>query len=778
MRHPTKPRMLAATLLACVLFAACVFMSIPLRLDMAGFLPKGHDDGTRFLLREVQGGVAGTVVMLGIEGAPEPELARLSMGLQKTLSADARFVSVLNGVFSVEQAGALRTLVFRHRYQLAPDDAVRTMGPQTLHQAFATVLDELDSAAGPAFADMIVRDPTRAFVQTVQAFEPDVHVRVRSGVWFAPDRARALLLLRTQAPGMDLARQAQVEQSIRAAFADLHPGHATLLMSGPSVFAVSSAAGMHRDVDRMALCSVILVVGVLYWRFRSFWVLAAIGVPFLLSLSVAMLVVRLVFGSVHGIAFGFGMTMLGVALDYPVLLIGHRDRGEGPQATLLRIGQSLRLGVATAVLGLTGMIFCGLPGLAQLGTFAAVGLVVAAVVTLYVMPGLVVAADLAPHVSGPSRPLSVVEGLRRYRVLYVVPVVVCGAVLWWHPPMLDTRLAALSPLPEQARRMDDILRADLGVPDSSLMLAVSGNSAQAVLEREEALVPLWGQLQHSGMVAGVQDAARFLPSVRMQQWRAEQLPPPDALHRAIATAQEGLPFQPTAFDGFVADVQAAQHMPPLLPQDLSGTPIAAAIAPLLFERGGQWYGLVFPEAVRNHGAVEQALAGQPDVLVVDMRKEVDDLSAYHTQRTLRWMAVGCAVAFGVLLVGLRSGSRMLRVVGAVGAVQLTMLAILALSGQPLTLIHLIALQFVLGVSLDYALFFARPQLDAHERARTMRTLLTCNAMTVLTFGLLATCQTPLLCVIGKTVALGVALAMVYGFLLAGQRPDIGPTHLS
>lgn len=776
MKPRRKPWVLAITLAVSALFAALVFVSIPLRLDMAGFLPRGHDDGTRFLLREVQGGVAGTVIMLGLEGAPEPELARLSLGLHAALAKDPQFVSVLNGVFATDQAEALRALLFKHRYQLASDDGVRNLGAQALEQAFANVLDGLDSAAGPVFSDTLLRDPTNAFVQTVRALEPDVHVRLLHGVWFAPDRTRALLLLRTKAPGMDLVRQAQVEQTISAAFTALHPGTAKLLISGPSVFAVSSAAGMRRDVDMMALCSFVLVVSILYWRFRSLWVLTAIGVPFLLSLSIAMLVVRLVFGFVHGIAFGFGMTMLGVALDYPVLLIGHRDHGEGPQATLHRIGHSLRLGVTTSVLGLTGMVFCGLPGLAQLGTFAAVGLVVAAIVTLHVMPRLVVAADLAPYISGPSAPLALAEGWRCYRGLLVIPVMVCAMALWWSPPIIDTRLAALSPLPEKTLRMDEALRKDLGVPDSSLMIAVSGGTTQAVLEREEALVPLWGQLRQQGRLAGVQDAARFLPSVRMQHKRVEQLPPPAVLQAAIAQAREELPFRPTAFDAFVSDVAAARQMPPLLPQDLQGTPVGAAMAPLLFERGGQWFGLVFPESVQDHQSVEQALVGQPDVLVMDMHKEVDSLSAYHTGRTLRWMAVGCMLAFAVLVFGLRNAGRILRVIGAVGAVQITVLGVFALLGQHLTLIHLIALQFVLGVSLDYALFFARPQLDAEERARTMRTLLTCNAMTVLTFGLLAACHTPLLREIGITVAFGVALAMIYGFLLAGQRPHIGPPN--
>jgi len=69
-----------------------------------------------------------------------------------------------------------------------------------------------------------------------------------------------------------------------------------------------------------------------------------------------------------------------------------------------------------------------------------------------------------------------------------------------------------------------------------------------------------------------------------------------------------------------------------------------------------------------------------------------------------------------------------------------------------------ALQLVAGVGLDYALFFARRQLDEEERARTLRTLTTCNAMTLLSFGLLLFRRTPVLHSIGATVAIGAALA--------------------
>ena len=71
----------------------------------------------------------------------------------------------------------------------------------------------------------------------------------------------------------------------------------------------------------------------------------------------------------------------------------------------------------------------------------------------------------------------------------------------------------------------------------------------------------------------------------------------------------------------------------------------------------------------------------------------------------------------------------MRVAGAIAGADLMTVAILTASGVRLSLIHIVSLQLVAGVGLDYALFFARRQLDDKERVRTLRTLITCNALT-------------------------------------------------
>jgi predicted exporter len=283
-------------------------------------------------------------------------------------------------------------------------------------------------------------------------------------------------------------------------------------------------------------------------------------------------------------------------------------------------------------------------------------------------------------------------------------------------------------------------------------------------------------LTQQGVIAGAETAAALLPSVRVQRDRQASLPDAATLREAVNQAAQGLGFTNAAFMPFQADVEAARSLAPLtpaaLPPALAADPLLAArLGALLFARQGTWIGIVAPRAVADPARLAAAFAGVPGVTLVDIHAETNAIGATYTRQALPWLGAGAGAALLGLAAGLRDGARWLRVVGSIGAALLVTVAALDLAGARLSLVHVIALQFVAGIGLDYALFFSRTGLDIEERSRTWRTLVTCNAMALLTFGLLCLCRTPLLRDIGVTVATGVVAAMVFAFLFAGPRPE-------
>ena len=767
---------LVAALLAALLVTALVFAQLRVRTDMGDFVPAGDTPATRLMREEIRSGAATSLLLAGIEGATPAELARLSDSLAEGLRRSGRFAFVANGRDLVGDEEL--EWLFQRRYLLSPAVAAENFAETALRESLEHLLAGLRGSAAPLLERFGFADPTGAFLALALAARGGGEVRTRHGVWFAPDHAsdrrpghdRALLIARLAAGGMDLAAQDAALAAVREAFAAAKPGGARLLLSGPVVFARDSAHAIRGDVRLLSVVSTLLVAGLLVWRFRSPWVIAAISVPVLLGVSAAALAVQAAFGFVHGITLGFGMTMLGISVDYPVLLIGHRKRGEPAPATLRRIGTAFNLAVMTAALGLTGMAFSSFPGLSQLGVFAAAGVLTAAAVTRWLLPPLIVAADLAPVSAGDPARLHRLERLRAWRPAALAGLVVAvAAVMLRGGPRAETDLASLSPIPAEARALDASLRADLGVPDTGLLLVLRGPDAEAVLRREETLLPRLDVLAPQGVEA----AARLLPSAATQETRRAALPGAEALAARMTTAMGDLPFRAEAFAPFLAGVEAARTLPAVRPEDVASPALRERLAPLLFARDGVWYGIVAPRSVADAARLRAAVPEDADTTWLDLRAEADQLLVRATAQAWRWLVGGAGAACLALAVALRDRRHLSRVVGPVGAALLLTCAVLALAGTGFSLLHLVALQLVAGVGLDYALFFARRQLDEEERARTLRTLVTCNVMSLLTFGLLAFCRTPLLREIGATVAVGVVSAMLFAFLFAGEaRPAV------
>lgn len=766
-----RPRIfpILASLAFAALMTLGVFRFVEIRTDMADFIPTGQTEAARFMLREIRSGAAANLILIGIEGAPPTELARISARMGDALSQSDLFRIVQNGRQALA-GGPDEQWLFDNRYLLSSVTTPTTFTEAALRDDFQDLLRQLQSSAAPIVQQYGFADPPGAFLALAKEWVGESRLTTIDGAWLSPSHDRALLIVKSRASGTDMTAQDAVVLAIRSAFVDAQPGAARLLLAGPAVFAQEAARTIRSDVERLSVVSVILVAALLLWRFRSVWVLAAVGVPVMVSISMAALAVQLIFGSIHGIAFGFGMTMLGVTVDYPVLLIGHRKRGEEAGATLRRIHQAFVLAVITCVLGLTGMIFSGFPGLAQLGVFSTIGIVTAAAVTRWILPSLIVAADLAPVPSGDPRDLLRVEAARRWRAWCILPMAAAAASLAVNPPRWEDDLQNLSPVPEAARALDASLRRQIGAPDVGQLFVVTGETAEIVLHRQEALMPILADLQREGATRGAEFAARYLPSAETQLSRLASLPDPGLLEERISAARNGLPFRETAFRPFIEDVTASRGRSPLRLADVTSPLIAARLEPLLFERDGIWHGPIAPLDVQNPRRLTEALAGSPGMFFVDTRAEANAIVTTYTRQAWLWLGLGGITAIMALAIGLRDPARVFQVVSAIAAAGLVTVAILSAFGVRFSLLHIVSLQLVVGVGFDYALFFARRQLDEEERARTLRTLVTCNAMTLLTFGLLGLCQTPLLRDIGTTVAVGALMSLLCSFLIVGINP--------
>ena len=774
---PAGPWRLLLALFLLALIGTGFFRVVPLRNEMADFLPPPDTPASAFLLDELRSGVATTVILAGIQGAPEEELARLSRAVGEALRGSGRFTFVGNG--ALDLGDGEREFLFRYRYLLSPAMTPELFTEPVLRQKLEALIDGLRSSASPLLARFGFADPVGAFFALLQSWLGESRVELRHGVWFAGGDGppRALIVARTAASGLDVEVQRQVVQLFQDAFAVATPAAgARLLVSGPAVFSAEAAAAVRADVELISWLSGLLVTALIWWRYRSLLMLVVVVLPLAAGTLAGFATVALVFGAVHGAALGFGMTMLGVTADYPILLVSQRRPGEHLVETARRIRPTLGLAALSAAMGLTAMIASGFAGLAQLGLFGGVGLLVGAATTIWLLPMLVPEARIV------ARPLPgpVMRGLERVRGrrwIMVLPALVALGVLSFRGMVWEDDLARLSPVPQAQRNLDAELRAQLGAPDVSTLVAIRGPDAETVLYKAEQVGAALAPLLRDGRLGGFDSPARYLPSIAIQRQRQAVLPTEDVLRARLATAMEGLPFRPTAFDRFTEAVRESRRLTPLQPDALEQAPLLKArLGPLLSRHGAGWQGLVIPSGLKDAEAFRQAMAGlgDPAILPVVVKAEMEGLVAMTTGQALRWAALGGLGVLLLLAIGLRRDGRrqvgvaaMARVAAPVLAALLVTLALLPLLGERLNPFHLVALLLLAGVGMDYSLFLGRSDIHSpSEASRVLGSVLNCTLTTLLTFGLLVFCQTPVLRGIGLTVSLGVIGAFLFSLAMA------------
>ena len=795
--------------------------------DLSAFLPRSPTPTQRLLVDQLRDGLASRLIIAAIEGTDSATRAHISMAMAQRLRSDPEFVAVNDG----EPAGGDRDreFLFEHRYLLSETVTPERFTVTGLQDAIQDTIDLLASPAGLLVKEMLPHDPTGEIVQIVgQVSGGGGAPRTADGVWVSGDGKRALIVAQTRALGSDTDGQQRAVKAVRNAFAEAAGSSAAsappaagappaLVMSGPGVFAVDSRASIIKEVTRLSILSTGVIVALLLGVYRSVTALVLGLVPVASGAIAGIAAVALGVGVVHGITLGFGVTLIGEAVDYSIYLFiqsrqqqsgaagGTGDSRPGADSTKIpdrsaaadgsdvdragwqrSVWPTIRLGMLTSVCGFASLLPSGFAGLAQLGLYSIAGLVAAALVTRFVLPHWLprnfVIRDVSPLGAAVSRLLQRVRGAP---VMVIVLSVVAGVVLYLHRDTLWNReLSALSPVSLADQDLDAQLRADIHAPDVRYLVVVTALNEESALGIAEKVGARLDPLIDVNVIGGFDSPAHYLPSAATQHNRRGSIPPAAELRDRLQKAVDGMPVSAARLQPFLADAEAARTQPLLTRQDLDNTSLASGFDALLVHGRTGWIALLPLRASLRHPAyidakpirkaVEEAAPGH--AVLLDVKGEADTLYSTYLSEAVRLSLAGFAAIVLLLLITLRSPLRVLRVVTPLALAVLVVAGGFALLGRQLTILHVIGMLLIVAVGSNYALFFDRRATDAHPGSvpLTLASLIVANVATVVSFGILAFSTVPVLSALGSTVAPGALLALIFSALLARHMP--GPAH--
>jgi predicted exporter len=775
--------------------------------DLSAFLPNNPTQEQQLLVEQLRDGMVSRLILVGIEGDDSQTNAALSKMLAKNLRGNDAFVSINNGEPISQEKD--RAYLFGNRYLLSSAVTPERFTAEGLHAALNDTLDLLASPAGLLVKDVLTQDPTGEMANLLSQLNGGRQPRKINGAWAAKDGKRALLLAQTKVLGSDTDGQERAINDIKKSFAAIkaeilkaHPqaADARLLMTGPGVFGVNARNTIKDEALHLSIISAVLIMALLLVVYRSGTAVVLGLMPVLSGVLAGTVAVSLGFGTVHGITMGFGTTLIGEAIDYSIYLFIQSGSARHSADWAKKSWPTIRLGVLTSIAGFGCLLFSGFPGLAQLGLYTIAGLTAAAFVTRFVLPSLLpvnfAVRDLTHIGLIAHRALQQLQHLRKG--FFIIVMLSC-AVLWinrdhlWQP-----ELNALSPVSTDDQMLDAALRADIGAPDVRYLVVVKGKTGEDALQAVEKVTAQLDVLVDQGKLAAFETPSRYLPSLAMQRARIASLPSDNVLKQRLDQAVQGLPFTASVLTPFIASMNelAQTASQPsnlenrlLTRKDLAGTSMALATDSLLIERKDGASGLLPLTAAGSNGIdadmIHAALAksGVQQAYFIDLKNESDKLYRGYMHEAILLALCGLAAMTILLGLSLRSFTGLIRVMVPLITAVLAVAAILALTDQRMTILHLIGLLLIVAVGSNYALFFAQSAMinaagsknDAKDvntiKPTTLASLIFANITTVIGFGVLGFSTVPVLNAIGITVGIGVVLALLFSAMLSGNASE-------
>jgi predicted exporter len=742
--------------------ALTIYLIVSLRVvsNIDQFMPKSsHHPQLRALATELERGPAATILLLNIHGGSVDEQVRISRAMQAAVKPDDSVIEFIRNGEATLDMSVMQKLQ-PYRYLITDQDWSAT----GLHQALLARLSDLRAGAGPFIGKFILSDPYLALQEYFKNALGSAGPTLTNGVWMDKE-VGALLMVKVKGETLDLDTMAQAMRTLKQGFANLAPAAGVQLgIAGPGAMAVATRSAIQTTIQQLSWVVVVLLIGVFWLAYRSWHLMLLASVPLLSGTLVGLGLTQLVYGEVHGVVIAFGVTLLGMCMDYPLHLFSHCRHGESAHESLRRIWPTLRLGGISSALAFLVLLGSGFDGLSQLALFAASGVLTALWVTRQLLPYWVKPEWIHPRYIKLAQHVSV-----RWRVLIVILGLIIPAVAWFKAKSIwENSIDAISPVPAQARQLDGTLRKAIGAPDVSHVFIVDGVSPDAALQKTEQLAEKLQPLVREKLVARIVPVTRLLPSMAAQQARQKMIPSRTELAKRLTLAVQQTPFRANAFSPFLDDAEQACTQSLLTSGALSGTALSALIRQGLIKSDSGWLSVVRLVGVSSDKALNNWLQMRPELARhhIQIKQAVSELLQSYRSAALNRVYLAFILLILLVWIAVRRVRRMLRIMLPVVLSVLASLALPLIAGHGLTVFHLLAALLVMGMGLDYSLFFNRRELLEGEWKQSMHAIGISMITTVTTFSVLAISPIPVMSAMGSVIALGILLCFVLAWMLS------------
>lgn len=722
----------------------------PIETNILKLLPKNQQNPVAEQAFESVSASMSDKVIFVITAPDKNALFSAAAEFDKGLRQSNHFRDVV-GKISPQEQQAWASYYFKHRFQLLTPEQRERLS-QNPEQQVKHVIQSLYNPFSGVTGQELQNDPFLLFRDYLsQVTQQSSSFRLDNGYLSVEKDGAQYLLITAELKDSPYSLTGQLavpdiqalEQNVAQKYG------AEVAHTGVLFYADFGTQSAKSEISTIGVFSLLCIIALFVLVFRSVMPLSLALLSITIGLLVALSVTTWIFGKVHLFSLVFGASLIGVSIDYAFHYLTERlaagNEWDSEQG-LKHIFIAITLGLITSLIGYLGMLVAPFPGLQQLALFSSIGLIAAYITVVAWYPILA---------RNPSRSISNLPGqslLAKWLTLWNHPRIKVGL------PMLcvvasgffllqlnyDDDIRLLQTMPKDLKQQETLITTLSGMQSSQQMLVVTADDDENLMKKLESLTPTLEAWKADSTIESYQSLSRYLSSVERQQQDYQLIRDLYATQSSPLASGLSLSKKPKMDADFI----------PVTVDQYLQNPVSAPVRFLhLGKIKGKSATVVVLNQLQDSAVVKAFSKLQSDVVYLNKAEEISTLFGEYRIKIMELLVAASAVIFLVLIkrYGLQHSWRVLLpslIACACG------LATAVAMGTTLNLFNLLGLVLILGIGIDYTLFFA-------EKARSVSTLLaiTLSAITtVLSFGLLSLSQTHAIHSFGITVLSGIFVA--------------------
>lgn len=541
-----------------------------------------------------------------------------------------------------------------------------------------------------------------------------------------------------------------------------------LIRTGALFYADFAYRTAKKEISTIGISSILLIIGMVFFAFRNLRPLFLICVALTFGIGSGLSATLTIFGHIHLLTLVFGASLIGVAVDYAFHFFVVENKYQGLNR-LRQILPAISLGLLSSVTGYIALLSTPFPGLQQMAVFCIVGLIAAFLTVVLIYPQIKLNINLSTGL------LDLCQSIINLKIwqstqtlwysLWLLPII--AIILSVNDDSQQDNIRQFRTINPNLEKQEQLIKNIFKPAAANQFYLVIGKTEEELLVNLESANSSLEKLVEQEVISGFENLSQQLPSLAQQSKNYQLIKNLYASNASDKLHQLGIlneleyreivnSFETNSSAFLTTDHWFKSHL-------------GKVYAHLWLGQISNVYAAIIPLKIVLK--LEQLKDINKNAIFVDKVSKITAVFSKYRQRTSQLLMIAILL-IGTLLSFRYGIKKALFIVSSpIFALSITVI-VLSLIGISMTLFNTLALFLVVGIGIDYGLFFAESK---HMSSRVLMAILLSALTTMFSFGLLALSETVAIRAFGITMLIGISssfiLSVAIGYLVVGHHKD-------